>query len=72
VVASGFTLVMGIGLLVPTVPLSLYLKCLLHLSASHSALDADLSLEIHLALFEAEVNGRSITALPLASRARFG
>jgi len=32
---------------------------------------ADLPLEIRLALFEAEVYGRSITVSPLASRARF-
>jgi len=47
------------------------LKCLLHLSASHFALAAELASEIHLALFEAEVYGRSITVSPLASRARF-
>jgi len=58
-------------LLVPVLPLSLYLKCLLHLSASHFALAADFPSEIRLALFEALVYGRSITELPLASRAEF-
>jgi hypothetical protein len=40
------------------------------MSASHSALAADLPSEIGLALFEADVYGRSITVLPLASRAK--
>jgi len=69
-VASDFTLVIGTGLLVPVLPLSLEQKCLLHLSASHFALAADLPLEIRLALFEEEVYGRSITILLLASRAK--
>jgi hypothetical protein len=47
-------------------------KCLLHLSASHSALAADLPLEICLALFEPDVYSRFIPVSPLASRARFG
>jgi hypothetical protein len=44
---------------------------LLHLSASHFVLAADLPSEIRLALFEAEVYDRSITVLPLASQTKF-
>jgi hypothetical protein len=70
-VASDFTLVIRIGLLVPPLPLTMWLKCMLHLSASQFALAADLPLEIHLVQFEAEVYSHSITVLPLASRAQF-
>jgi hypothetical protein len=59
------------GLLLPALPFSLELKCLLYLSASHCVLAADLPSEIRRALFEAEVYGRSIAVLPLASRAKF-
>jgi len=62
--------VVRIGLLVPTLPLSLLLRCLLHLSASHSVLAADLDSEIRHARFDAKVYGCSITVLPLASRAK--
>jgi hypothetical protein len=64
-VASDFTLVIGIGLMVATFSLSLYLKCLLHLSASHFTLAADHPVEIRLAEFDAEVYYRSITVLRL-------
>jgi hypothetical protein len=70
-VASDFTLVIRTGHFVPVLPLNLELKCLLHLSASHFALAADLPLKIRLALFKAKVYGRSITLSLLASQARF-
>ena len=47
------------------------MKCLLHLSATHFALAADLPSEIRLALFEAKVYGHSMTVLPLVSQAKF-
>jgi len=69
--ASEFMLVVGIGLLVSAVPWSLWQMWLLHQAAYHFALAADLRSVICLALFEAEVYGRSITVLLIASYARF-
>jgi len=65
-------LVSGTDLLVPGLPLSLLLKCLLHLSSSHFALAAGLPTEIRQAPFEAMVFGRSVTVLPHASQDTFG
>jgi len=69
--ASEFMLVIGIGLLVSALHCSLWLMCLLHLSAYHFTLAADLRSVICQALFEAEVYGRSITVLLIASYAEF-
>ena len=63
--------VIGIGLLVPALPLSLERKCLLHLSASHMGLAAALPSEICLALFKSVVYGHSVTVLLLLSGAKF-
>jgi hypothetical protein len=67
--ASYLTHVLVIGLLGPALPLYLYLKCLLSLSASHFTLAADLLSEIPPALLQAEVYGRWSPVLPLPSRA---
>ena len=68
--ASDFTLLITIGRLVPALRLSLYRKCLLHRLASYSSFAADYPSEIHLALFELEVYGLSITALLVESQAK--
>jgi len=70
-VASHFKLVVGIRLLVPALHFSVWLKCLLHLSASQCALGADRPVLIHLARFEDEVYGCCITGLQLGSHAKF-
>jgi hypothetical protein len=48
-----------------------HLKCLLHLSASHLTLAADVPSEISLAIIEVEIYGRSATVSPPASQAMF-
>jgi len=71
VAACDFTLAIMIALLVPALSLTLQLKCLLHLSASHVALAAELTAEIRLALFKPKVYSRFIAMLPLVSQAMF-
>lgn len=66
--ASKFALVIGTGLLVPVLPLILYLKCVQHFSASNFALAAVLPSEIHLALFLAGLYTHSVVIDPLRSR----
>jgi hypothetical protein len=68
--ASDFTLVIGIGHLVPTMSFSLWLNCLLQLPASQSVFGGDLVSEIRPTLFEAEVYGSSIAVIPLASKVK--
>ena len=68
---SNFVLVITTGLLDPILHLRLKLKCLVHLSASHFGLAVDHLSEIRLALFEAEVYGRSNAVIPLGSRETF-
>jgi hypothetical protein len=70
-VASDSTLVIGTGLLVCILRCSQELQCLQHLLASHIAFATELPSEIHLALFETIVYGRSVNMFPLASWARF-